>query len=409
MASVKILLRNKSLKSGKYPIILKLYARNGKTSVITTGINLNKSEWDANKLSVRRSVNNYKAINQALFERKQKIEELINTLEAENANYTLQDIKIGYQEIFHPNIEPHAISIFEFAKHREEYFREHSRHSSAKSCYETARSFKSYIKKSITFDDITPEILDGYELFLKKAGGTEGGISFKMREIRAWYNSAIEKGNAKKENYPFNTYKISKLKSDYTPTTLSPEEFEKFKNINLSNRPDLELTQLIFLFSFYSGGVNLKDLAFLTKKKNLKDGRVHFTRRKTKKKLSFPLNETLYDLLKRMDKFTEKDSPYLLPILNNQAKTDIQMEGRYKRQLKRHNKNLKIIGELIGIENKKITSYVARHAFSTTTRDKGVGIEKLGQILGHSDIKTTKGYFGQFSNEATDEVLNDLQ
>ena len=66
----------------------------------------------------------------------------------------------------------------------------------------------------------------------------------------------------------------------------------------------------------------------------------------------------------------------LLPVLTNQ----------------KMNSYLKEIADLCGIE-KNLTFHLARHTFATTiTLTKGVPIETVSKMLGHTSIKTTQIY-----------------
>jgi hypothetical protein len=57
-----------------------------------------------------------------------------------------------------------------------------------------------------------------------------------------------------------------------------------------------------------------------------------------------------------------------------------------------YNKNLKKIATLCGI-SKKITSHLARHTFATTiTLSKGVPLETVSKMLGHTNLTTTQIY-----------------
>lgn len=55
------------------------------------------------------------------------------------------------------------------------------------------------------------------------------------------------------------------------------------------------------------------------------------------------------------------------------------------------NAYLKEIGDLCGI-NKEISFHLARHTFATLTLSKGVSIESVSKMLGHTNIKTTQIY-----------------
>ena len=72
----------------------------------------------------------------------------------------------------------------------------------------------------------------------------------------------------------------------------------------------------------------------------------------------------------------------LLPVLSNQ----------------KLNSYLKEIADLCGI-NKNITFHRARHTFATTTTlAKGVPIETVSKMLGHTNIETTQIY-ARITNE----------
>lgn len=65
----------------------------------------------------------------------------------------------------------------------------------------------------------------------------------------------------------------------------------------------------------------------------------------------------------------------LLPVLSNQ----------------KINAYLKEIADLCGIK-KRLSYHLARHTFATMSLSKGVPIESVSKMLGHTNIKTTQIY-----------------
>lgn len=57
---------------------------------------------------------------------------------------------------------------------------------------------------------------------------------------------------------------------------------------------------------------------------------------------------------------------------------------------------------------KKITTYVARHTFSTVLKRSGVSTEFIQEALGHTDMKTTENYLDSFEKEVKKEYANRL-
>jgi site-specific recombinase XerD len=56
------------------------------------------------------------------------------------------------------------------------------------------------------------------------------------------------------------------------------------------------------------------------------------------------------------------------------------------------------IGERLKIE-KKITTIVSRHSFSTQLKRSGATTEYIQEALGHTDKKTTESYLDSFGKE----------
>ncbi len=55
-----------------------------------------------------------------------------------------------------------------------------------------------------------------------------------------------------------------------------------------------------------------------------------------------------------------------------------------------------------------ISTYWARHSFATRVINSGVSIELLGEMLSHSDIKTTQNYIAGFDNNIKKEISDKL-
>jgi len=58
--------------------------------------------------------------------------------------------------------------------------------------------------------------------------------------------------------------------------------------------------------------------------------------------------------------------------------------------------------------DKKGTTYVARHTFSTVLKRSGASTEYIQEALGHSDIKTTENYLDSFEKEVKKEFAQRL-
>lgn len=110
-------------------------------------------------------------------------------------------------------------------------------------------------------------------------------------------------------------------------------------------------------------------------------------RQKTDTPVNVPLLKVPLAILKKYEGQLPKGE--LLPVLSNQ----------------KLNSYLKEIGDLCGI-NKNITFHLARHTFATTTTlAKGVPIETVSKMLGHTNIETTQIY----ARITNDKIRKDMQ
>lgn len=56
----------------------------------------------------------------------------------------------------------------------------------------------------------------------------------------------------------------------------------------------------------------------------------------------------------------------------------------------------------------KVTTYVARHTFSTVLKKAGVSTEYIREALGHTSIQTTENYLDSFEKKMKKEYANKL-
>ena len=62
------------------------------------------------------------------------------------------------------------------------------------------------------------------------------------------------------------------------------------------------------------------------------------------------------------------------------------------------------LGEVLGIETLKLTSYVARHTMAMVLQRQSVPREIISQVLGHNNLATTNVYLDSFETSVVDKV-----
>ncbi len=403
MATFKIILyKQKILKDNTHPVVLQVI-HNSKPTKISLGYKCAIEQWDFEKEQFKRSskIENYKLKNSLLRKRKVQAEETIDKINQLGKPFTPQ----LFRELF-TGVHK-EISVYDFFNELMEELKNKGSIGNKNAYKDTRNAIQRFwgSNKTLMFPDVNYNFLKKFETFLFKTGCSGGGISFYMRTLRAAINEAIKRGFLDKELYPFNTsfnkngYSLAHLKSTASPRALSIDDMDKFKNFDSNNHRKLEQSYLFFLFSYYSRGMNFKDMALL-KSSNIYNGRINYTREKTGKFMTIKISENLQNILNHFEK---NEMDHIFPILNDYHKTPTQIKNRVKKQLKKLNADLKDIAHICDIDA-VITSYVARHTFANTLKNRKADIELISESLGHADISTTKAYLKKFENTKLDTL-----
>ena len=274
----------------------------------------------------------------------------------------------------------------------------------------TLNSFKRYRdNKDIPLREIDAEEMRSYEAYLHHTAEVcRNTSSFYLRILRATYNKAVAK-RLTPERHPFrDVYTgIAPTRKRAIPT----EEVSQIKSLQSVKdlTPKEEMARDTFLMSFYLRGISFIDLAHL-RKSDLKEGYLHYTRRKTGQRLTIRWEEKMQEMLEKYQAQTAS-SPYLFPFLvdegnKRQDKTiDKKKEERrlYHNVEARISYHLRKLGEKIGIKG-KLTLYVARHSWATAARDNDISISIISKALGHHSVTTTQIYLDSIKSSEVDDA-----
>ena len=394
----RILLRKKKNIQGSYPIILRIN-KSRRSKIISLGIFCEKDHWDDENWLITKGDAKYRHKNHKLLELQKRADDIINEFEYSNYDFTLDDFEKKFRG------KPGSLYRVEayFQKKIDE-LQAVGNLGGANPYISTKSSLFKFAKKTITFKDLSSSFLKEYEIHLRQEGKSEGGVAFKMRHIRSLYNDAINNGVAPVESYPFRKYKISRLKGKRRKIALSQEEWGKFRNVDLSEHPNLIQSHKIFLFSYYTRGLNYADIMRL-KWSDVIDGNIYYTRSKTKRDFVIGVRGPIIEILEYFKRLN-KGSKYVFPIILQEDLTPKQFQNRKHKTLAKFNKKLNQIAKLAGL-GKNITSYVARHSYATHLKQKGVSVSVISELLGHSSVDVTMSYLKEFENDYLDSI-NDV-
>lgn len=154
----------------------------------------------------------------------------------------------------------------------------------------------------------------------------------------------------------------------------------------------IPLLAALIVFYLFTGLAYI-DVANLTGKNIVTlDGKQWIMTRR--QKTDVPTNVLLLDIPRMIiEKYklmmTDDDKGRLLPILSNQ----------------KMNAYLKEIADICGIE-KRLSFHLARHTFATMALTKGVSIESVSKMLGHTNIQTTQIYARIINKKVEADMLS---
>jgi integrase len=167
-----------------------------------------------------------------------------------------------------------------------------------------------------------------------------------------------------------------------------------------------------WLFSYFGNGMNVKDIAGL-QYKNIHDQYLVFERAKTERSLrSDPkpitvfITDDMWAIINRWGNSDKSSNNYIFPILEpglsplRQFELNLLFVAFINNWMKKIMVNLEI--------EKKATTYVARHTFSTVLKRSGASTEYIQEALGHTDVKTTQHYLDSFDKEVKREFAHQL-
>lgn len=258
----------------------------------------------------------------------------------------------------------------------------------------------SFIKfnsdEDIMLYEITAEVMEDYERYLKNRNLTMNSISFYMRTLRTVLNKAV-KLHLVESSTPFQSVYTGIAQT--VKRAIDIDSIKRIKEVDLGLYPHLAYARDIFLLSLSLRGMSFIDMAYLTYD-NLRGGYlIYYYRRKTGGRLDIRWEQQMQSII---DKYP-KDSRYLLPILTNGA-DDRQT---YKKLSKRINRHLRQVGEIAQLPI-PLTMYVARHSWASIAKQKQIPISVISDALGHDSEKTTLIYLSTLDTSAVDNANSEI-
>lgn len=395
MATVKLVFRESPAAEGEGSIYMRVIHRRG-VRQLNTGCRIVSAEWDVERcMVVTTTVDTARSgyldtVSRQISDSVQRIRAIIADLDRRRHEYSVDDVVDRFRKT------DVATGYISFARKLiaklhdigKERLSEH---------YATALSslVRYHGKSDISFGDIDDSFIAGYESYLKETGLTPNTTSYYMRNLRAIFNKGVEVGLDVVRN-PFKHVYTGVAKT--VKRAVSIETIKELRRIDVGSDPLTALARDLFLFSFYTRGMAIVDIANL-RKCSLKNGSITYRRQKTGKQLSIRWEPQMRDIANR---HTVMDSDFIFPMIDSRKPA---YRRQYLNAYNRLSRRLKKLGDKIGLAE-PLTFHRARHAWASIARDNDVPLSIICEGMGHDSEKTTRIYLASIDNSVVDNANN---
>ena len=377
-------------KEGKTSVMLRIYLNNERLSLGSTGVSVKSSQWDKEKERIKG-----------------------RTTEALNTNLQLDNIASGLQSIFRRIEMSDVVSLerikSEFLGKKEEIdtlmqlFEKHNGDvakqvgvSVGKATLQKynvcKRHFSEFLEKQykrsdLKLTELTYVVIREFDLYLRTEVGQNPNTATKtMKTFKTITLLGQKMGVLLHDPFMNHRFHIEPVNRGF----LTDEEILLIANKDLGISR-LELVRDIFIFSCFTGLAYI-DVSNLTPDHIVTLGNKQWIMTQ-RQKTSVETNVLLLDIPKAIiAKYGGKTyrNGKLFPMLTNQ----------------KTNSYLKEIADICGIK-KNLTFHLARHTFATMSLSKGVPMESVSKMLGHTNIRTTQIY-ARITNKKIEHDMEEL-
>ena len=380
-------------KEGKTSVMLRIYLNNERLSLGSTGIAITASQWDKDKERIKG-----------------------RTTDALSTNLQLDNIAGGLQAIFRKIEMSDDLSLerikSEFLGKKDEidtlmqlfekYNTDISKQVGISVSKATLQKYnvckrhfsdfldKQYKRNDLKLTELTYLVIREFDLYLRTVVGQNSNTATKtMKTFKTITLLGQKMGVLLHDPFMNHRFHLEPVNRGF----LTDEEILLIANKEIGI-PRLELVRDIFIFSCFTGLAYI-DVSNLTPDHIVTLGNKQWIMTQ-RQKTSVETNILLLDIPKAIiDKYCDnpaypKRENKLFPILSNQ----------------KMNAYLKEIADLCGVK-KNLTFHLARHTFATMSLSKGVPMESVSKMLGHTNIKTTQIY-ARITNKKIEHDMEEL-
>jgi integrase len=420
MATVRIYIRKRPTKDGKFPISICITI-NRKQEYIMTGQKLDSlAQWDERAQRVKKSHPSAVRLNNFLLSELAKAND--KALEMETKGHvSAKEVKVSLKPVEDIKVYFHDIAQRYLDEQRlcgnyDIYMADTTR----------LKRFYEFIKyEKITFEEISVDFLQRFLIHMRLSKKfqhdktkppkplSERTIVNHLILIRTLYNRAITAKLVSKDYYPFGGKgNISIKLIGAAKIGLEEAEIKKLEHLDLSGYlPIYNHARNIWLTEFYFAGMRITD-CLLLKWPDFQNGRLYYIMSKNGESGSVKVPEKATRIIDQYRYLSDPErNPHQLvfPFLQNLTSLDDRYELRRRISFtsKRLNKIMNEIMRMIG-STKNASQHKARHSFAQRAEEKEIHPKVLQKMYRHESVLTTMQYQSNFSFKKADEAIDSV-
>lgn len=328
----------------------------GKQKYVSTGIKLFSTQWSKKKECVIKH-DDAANLNKMLGSYKKRAYELVEKFSLAN-DFDLERLVKVFAGADESNV-----TFLDYCK---------KRRNERKVCEHTKKRYDVFIKflgvwgKIVAFADCNISNIRAMDEFLHKEGKAQCTIYDYHKYLKLFINDAVIDGLVDKNPYEMLSFHIGKGEKQYVDC-ITEEQFNAIKKLHIAT-PHIQCARDLFLFQCYTGLAYSDLMSFDYSNCEEVGGKwfYHAKRTKTDTDFVFQLLTPAVDLLKSYE--------FKLPHISNQ----------------KYNDYLKVIGQMVGVE--RLHSHMGRATAATLFLSKGMPINIVARVLGHTNLRQTTRY-----------------
>lgn len=398
MATIKLKFRPSSVHGSAGSLYYQLIHRRN-IRCIYSGYHIFPDEWDSKAKTLVIPDGKRKAellfIRSSVYGKLNLYKNIILRMESGNKSFSIEELCTTLRSF---SRDETLFQYFQGLVEKRMHMQMHGTAKNYANAYHRFREFRN--GKDLAFEELTPDMVECYGVWLSLRGLKENSIRFYLRTLHTLLRKAESDGHPVMKEL-FRHVRLSYVRT--AKRAISESSLQAIEQLRLPHGSSIAFARDMFMFSFYMRGMSFVDIAFL-KKSDLKYGVLCYCRKKTNQALEVEWENELQEIVNRYANLAHH-TPYMFPIILNEDGTEYQ---QYRLMLEKVNRNLKKVGEMVGLKI-PLTTYVARHSWATIARDMDFPLAVISEGMGHNSYRTTQIYLDSINlskvNEANRKII----